>query len=111
MMARTYNPPHEVREPGKLASMVETLMSGGELPPIIVCGEQALSGSHRLAAWSACDMEPDVIEIDESDLACAMAQCGLDPMYDEIDDYSELCRWLHDAATDDDVLAALEDQR
>ena len=69
--------------------MIATLRSGGELPPVIVCGETAYSGSHRLAAWAALDMDAEVIELDDDDVAAAMRHMGLEPGYDEIDRYDD----------------------
>ena len=57
-----YQPPHEVRDQGKLNALVEILKNGGELPPVLVCGDRAYSGSHRLAAWELMDVEPSVVE-------------------------------------------------
>ena len=84
-----YQAPHEVRDQDKLESMIKTLEAGQQLPPIIVCGEIAYSGSHRLAAWEALDMEPEVIEIDDEDVAAGMTEMGLEPGYDEIDRFDE----------------------
>ena len=85
-----YQAPHEVRDQGKLESMIESLENGGELPPVLVCGEIAYSGSHRLAAWAALDIKPEVIELDDEDIATAMHHVGLDPMYDEIQRFEEI---------------------
>lgn len=93
-MTMNYQPPHEVREDEKLASMIATLESGGELPAIWVNGEFAITGSHRLAACWATDSEIDVIEIDEDDLRQAYENMGLDIDYDTCDDYNELERQL-----------------
>lgn len=91
-----YQAPHEVRDHAKLKSMIKTLESGGHLPAIPVCGEIALAGSHRLAAYAALEMTPDVIDIDDSDLAEAMRRCGLEPGVDDISDYGEIERALTD---------------
>lgn len=58
-----YDPPHEVREQDKLESMIALLERGESLPPVLVHGVDAYSGSHRLAAWREMEMEPDVIEM------------------------------------------------
>ena len=84
-----YQAPHQVRDLIKLDGMIAHLKAGGSLPPIIVCGEIAYSGSHRLAAWEAMDMEPSVIEIDDDDVAAGMIEMGLEPGYDEIDRFDE----------------------
>lgn len=58
-----YQPPHEVRDQSKLSAMVEILKNGGEPPPVLVCGDRAYSGSHRLAAWEITGMEADVFGV------------------------------------------------
>ena len=84
-----YQPPHEVRDQGKLNAMVEILKNGGELPPVLVCGDRAYSGSHRLAAWEMMDVEPSVVEMDDAEYCEVMTGLGLDPMYDEAEDFEE----------------------
>jgi len=91
-----YQPPHEVRDQGKLNSMIEALKNGAELPPVIVCGEVAFSGSHRLAAYDSLEMSPSVIEIDDDDIKAGMEHIGLDPMYDEIDRFDDFEQALVD---------------
>lgn len=85
-----YQPPHEVRDQAKLDGMIEVLRCGGALPDVLVCGEIALTGSHRLAAYEALGMRPAVIEVSNDDLARAMEACGLDPMYDSITDFERI---------------------
>ena len=82
-MAIGYEPPHEVRDTAKLAAMIATLEAGGELPAILVTGETALCGSHRLAAWEACELPAQVVELDDDDYCAAMEHLGLDPVYDD----------------------------
>lgn len=87
-----YQAPHEPRDQEKLKRMMGILKSGKSLPPIIVCGEIAFSGSHRLAAYEAMGYEMSqvpVISISENDIESAMRHIGLDPMYDAIDNYNE----------------------
>lgn len=85
-----YQAPHDVRDINKLESMIKALESGEELPPVLVCGEIAYSGSHRLAAWDAMEIKPEVIELDDGDIAAAMEYVGLDPMYDDIQRFDEI---------------------
>lgn len=85
----TYQAPHEVREQEKLNSMITTLKNGGELPPVLVCGDRAYSGSHRLAAWAAVEIEPDVVEIDDDEYCKIVEALGMDPMYDSIYDFEQ----------------------
>lgn len=110
-MAYTYEAPHGVRDKAKLADMIETLENGGSLPPVVVCGETAYTGSHRLAAWAACDIDAEAVGIDDADYVAAMEMLGLDPMYDECRDFNEFCEALYQVVTDEAVKAALEDQR
>ena len=84
-----YQPPHEVRDQGKLNALVEILKNGGELPPVLVCGDRAYSGSHRLAAWELMDVEPSVVEMDDAEYREVMKALELDPMYDEATDLEE----------------------
>ena len=84
-----YQPPHEVRDQNKLDAMVEILKNGGELPPVLVCGDRAYSGSHRLAAWEMMGMEADVVEMSDDEYCEVMTALDLDPMYDEAEDFEE----------------------
>jgi hypothetical protein len=110
-MAYTYQAPHQVRDKAKLAEMIKTLKNGGTLPPVVVCGEIAYTGSHRLAAWAACGIDADAVEIEDADYVAAMELLDLDPMYDDPRDYNELCDALYRVVTDDAVKTALADQR
>ncbi len=82
-----YTAPHNVTDQGKLESMINHLSNGGELPPIVVCGDQAYSGSHRLAAWAHMGIEADVIELDDDDYCLIMANLDLDPSTDDVYDF------------------------
>ena len=84
-----YQPPHEVRERSKLAGMIKTLRRGESLPPVLVCGDNALSGSHRLVAWEKMGMQPDVVEMSDEEYCATMVELGLDPMYGNIVDYED----------------------
>ena len=105
-----FQPPHEIKDPKKYLSMVKAIESGIKLPPIVVCGEQALSGSHRIAAWNACEEEIDYIEIGEDLYIAACESMGLDPLYDEVRDYDELCQQIYNLTDDNDVKEAIKDQ-
>ena len=93
-----YQPPHYYTDPAKLAAMVAVLNAGLDLPPILVCGEIAYSGSHRLAAYDAVGRQIPTREITEEQVAAAMLACGLDPGYDTISDYEEF-EWAIDHAS------------
>ena len=84
-----YQPPHEVRDQVKLNAMVEILKNSGELPPVLVCGDRAYSGSHRLVAWEMMGMEADVVEMSDEEYCEVMTALDLDPMYDEATDLEE----------------------
>jgi uncharacterized ParB-like nuclease family protein len=84
-----YQPPHEVRDQEKLEAMIEILKNGGELPPVLVCGDRAYSGSHRLAAWESMGMEAVVVEMSDEEYCEVMTELGLDPMYDDATDLED----------------------
>lgn len=62
-------PYHEPRDPAKLAALAESMGRDGWVgPPVVVDGEQALTGSHRIAAWRSLgrpDSEIPTIELSE----------------------------------------------
>jgi len=82
-------PPHQPRDRAKLASMVKSLRANKMLPAILVYGEQAYSGSHRLAAWSMMDIEPDYVEINDDEYTKIMGSVNMDPIYDSVYDYDQ----------------------
>jgi hypothetical protein len=106
-----YNAPHEVRDEDKLAAMIAVLENGGTLPPVVVLGYDAFTGSHRLAAWRACEIDANVIELSDDDYKAAMTEIGLDWESDTVYDYNQFCDALYNVTTDDAVKAAIEDQR
>lgn len=110
-MPTTYNHPHAVHDYKKLQSMIETLNNGGSLPPVIVLGYDAFTGSHRLAAWEACDMAADVIDISDADYIAALDRMGLDWQTDTVRDYTDFCDALYKVTSDANIKAAIEDQR
>lgn len=109
-MTTYYNPPHEIRDPEKLQSMIDTLRNGGTLPPVVVCGDQALTGSHRIAAWEACQMQADVVELSNEEYIAAVTAMGLNWEEDTVNDYNEFCEALYAITSDPDVKAAVADQ-
>lgn len=80
-------PPHLPTDEKKLAEMVYILETGGSLPPVLVNGEQAYSGSHRIAAWEAMEMDVEFVELDDDGYVAVMTELGLDPMYDTVYDF------------------------
>lgn len=97
-----YNPPHEVRDKAKLQSMIDTLNNGGQLPPVVAYQEQAYSGSHRIAAWDACEMDTQAVELTDEEFILANAVMnGVDDLdIDDPDDmeffYKYLCQEIYD---------------
>lgn len=106
-----YNPPHEARDQKKLESMIAAIEGGKSLPPIIVMGDDAFTGSHRIAAWEACNVDADVVEISDADYVAAMTEMGLDWECDSVYDYNEFCQALYAVTTDSDIKDAIKDQR
>lgn len=106
-----YNPPHETRDQSKLGSMIAAIESGKSLPPIVVMGYDAFTGSHRIAAWEACNVAADVVEITDDDYIAAMTEMGLDWECDSVYDYNEFCGALYKVTADSDIKAAIKDQR
>lgn len=85
-----YYPPHEVRDEDKLASMIKMLETGGELPSILVCGDYALSGSHRLAAWDEMEIDPRdyAVELTEEEYLDIKEHLNI-PADEDVEDYEE----------------------
>lgn len=70
-------PYHEVRDPNKVQALAESMERNGWTgPPIVVDGEQALTGVHRIAAWRSLG-RPDY-EIPTIELSEVFAEAGLD---------------------------------
>lgn len=80
-------PPHHPWERTKTASMMRSIRSGKNLPPILVHGEQAYSGSHRIDAWLRMDMDIDYVEITDSEYKLIMEHLNMDPVYDSVYDF------------------------
>lgn len=108
-----YIPPHEVRDKKKFESMIAALKMGQKLPPVVVVegSPYALTGSHRLAAWKALGMEPDVVEVSQEDYAKACLDLwGEVKTWEEIYDFDEFCEALYRVTGDPDVRLALSEQ-
>lgn len=120
---RTYNPPHKAHDDAKLASMMAMLRQGIDLPPIVVNGETALSGSHRIAAYQAAQKRresldlawedvPDripAVELSDADCQAAADYLGVEYLTDARD-CNEVARAIHVTTTDPAVRAAIADQ-
>lgn len=106
-----YQAPHEVRNEEKLQSMIATLQNGGQLPPVVVIGDYALTGSHRIAAWDACEMQAEIVELSDDDYVAACEELYGEVMtIDEIGDFSQFCEAIYNITADKEVKAALSDQ-
>lgn len=121
----TYNPPHEPTDDTKVVRMVEAIRRGGRLPPIVVNGENALTGSHRIEAyrragalneacfgegWERAELTIPTVEIDDDEYLAACASVDVEHL-GELGDYNEQCVALYNSCEREDVRAALEDQR
>ena len=83
-----YEPPNPVNDEAKVDGMIETLRAGGSLPPIVVCGEKAWTGSHRLAAYKAEEIYVEdsmIIELDLDEESKILREMGDD--WDSYDDF------------------------
>ena len=107
---KNINPPHEVRDQVKLNTMIASLQAGHQLPAIVVCHDLALTGSHRIAAWDACDMDYAVIEIDDDEYINTMINIGLDYEIDTLCDFNIFCESLYNSTNRDDLKKSLSDQ-
>lgn len=121
-----FNPPHEIKDKAKLQSMIDTLEKGGQLPPVVVYGNDALTGSHRIAAWVAVDQDAQVVELTDKEFILATALSnGVDDLDindpDDIEfyhkhlaqdvcDYNEFCEALSKVSENSNVLEAIKDQ-
>ena len=112
----TYNPPHSPTDQAKLSAMVEAIIAGAELPPIVYVGETALTGSHRIAAYMRAerderierDLRIPAVEASDIDLKRALVACGVKWM--DMAEHNVLCHALMSVTDSGDVRAALADQ-
>ena len=70
------NPPHEVTNQVKLNDLVEDMASRGWVgPPVVVHGEWALTGSHRIAAvvelWNNHGVDVPIPRVDIQEVCAA----------------------------------------
>jgi len=113
---REFIPPHDVYDFAIMESMVDTLFRGEDLPPIVVNGDYALTGSHRIAAYeeyvdrTGSSIEISYVEIDDEILKKALEVFGVGSFQD-IDMLCEFYKLLYNMLDDYPALkAALEDQ-
>jgi hypothetical protein len=105
-----YDAPHSVQNQDQLSEMVATLQSGGKLPPVVVNGTKAITGSHRIAAWRECDMDQEVVELSDIDYlrACYVLRCDV---AEEAGEWNLFVAAVYEVTDDEEVKAALKDQR
>ncbi|MDE0661854.1 MAG: ParB N-terminal domain-containing protein [Gammaproteobacteria bacterium] len=60
-------PPHGVTEPDKFRRLVDAFRRGESVTPIIVVGDTAVTGSHRLAAAREAGTDIAVVEVPLAD--------------------------------------------
>jgi hypothetical protein len=102
-----YIPPHQPTDKAKLASLVEAIKSGAKITPVVVCGDIALTGSHRIAAFALAKVSPPVIGIEEITLKKALILCAAKDISET--SHNLLCAALF-AVCDGDAKDALADQ-
>ncbi len=121
-----YYPPHEVKDKAKLQGMIDTIKSGGSLPPVVVYENQAYTGSHRIAAWEEVGEDVEAIEIGKNEFLAARATMNniddFDPNdSDDVDflhkhfdydvfDYNDFCEALLEITNDPAIKDAIKDQ-
>ena len=95
-------PPMGVTDHSKLAQMVKALENGNTLPPVVALieGEQAFSGSHRIAAYRELDLPIPVVGISDGQYRAAMEHLGYDPDKDDVSDFHEFVDALRDMGVD-----------
>lgn len=87
------DPPHEVTDRAKLAALTEDMATHGwRGAPIVVDGEQALTGSHRIAAvvalWNTEGMEIPIPRVEISEL-CELVELDWPALAAEFEDRHE----------------------
>jgi hypothetical protein len=121
----TYHPPHDAQDEAKLAALMAVLQRGEDLPPIVVHGITAFTGSHRheayLRAWALADnldeawenvpAEIPVVEMSDEDYAAMCEELGVGlGDHDQCGDYNAIAAAIYQTTTDDAVREALKDQ-
>mgnify|MGYP006402691411 CR=1 FL=1 len=112
---KTYHPPHRWIDADKVSRLVATMLEHGmqAIPPIVVCGEIALTGSHRIAAYDkvlALGAELDemqTVEIEDEDLRDALKVLDCEYLHEA--ELNDVVEQLH-ATAEGDLQAALSDQ-
>lgn len=117
-----YIAPHDPVDQAKLAILTTAYRTGQPVTPVVVGGDVAFTGSHRLAAyWAAFEewaqdedgdlLEPELetIEVSDEDYRAA---CDLLDISWHVDatDAVEFAEALYNVTGDEDLKAALKDQ-
>ena len=121
---KTYNPLHAPTDKAKLASLIEAIRTNQEISPIVVNGDQAITGSHRVRAFEIAfekysnqeagwedTVEPSipVVEIDDETLLAACNAVGADD-FSEVLHFDDLYMAIERLTTDEELKAAVADQ-
>lgn len=108
----SYQPPHKANDTEKLAAMIAALEAGNDLPPIVVepNGIRALSGSHRIAAYKSVGRDVPALVLSDADYIAACEFLGVECL-DECSDGEAIAQAIVATTDDDDIKAALDDQR
>lgn len=124
-MTTFLTPLHDVCDRAKFAALVESFRAGRPVSPVVACGDNALTGSHRVAAheaawraWSRQEegwedsVEPalDTVEVSEDDYVAACRLLGIDH-HGDVEHFDLFAAALHSTTDDDSLRAALADQR
>ena len=87
-------PLHEVIFPDKVVNMVRFLNKGGELPPVVSWGDDALSGTHRLAAHVIAGKMVPVIQLPDDFVYHYIANNGITEEEDLFIDANDTLEFL-----------------
>jgi|JI9StandDraft_2_1071091.scaffolds.fasta_scaffold03069_12 hypothetical protein len=120
----TYTPIHTPNDTEKLDSIIESIRRGKKITPVLVIGEQALTGSHRVRAFELAyekyrNQEPGwedteepvipVVEIDEETLTAACQVIGAESVADVVH-FDELYAAIERVTDSDEIKSAVADQ-
>ena len=101
--SHSFAPPHGARDAARLEALVAALLSGVEITPIVVDGDTALTGSHRIAAQRAAwgDLPGDAPGLRYIDACDEVAEvCDALGWTDGVEDRDELLEALHELAVE-----------
>jgi len=104
--------------------MMDVLRRGLHLPPIVVSGDQAFCGSHRIAAyeqasrlrdrldeaWELVPQSIPALTLSDEDYESACEYLGVEYLT-EVRDCNEVAQAIYETTTDAAIRSAMEDQR